>query len=59
MMNSGPMHFYTGVPNSKTATLPSIPRKGKAAVVTTQKPGPRIKLFLWGGFTAEIKRPSS
>jgi hypothetical protein len=55
MINFGPMYFYTGVPDSKVATLPSYPRKGKEPAGENLKPGAEIKRFLWGGFTVEIK----
>jgi len=55
MTNMGTMHFYTGVPNSKVATLPSCPKKGKAQEGDIQKPGALIKHFLWGGYTVGIK----
>jgi hypothetical protein len=55
MNNMGPMHFYTGIPDSKVATLPSYPRKGKVSASKLQKSEGPIKRFLWGGCTAEIK----
>lgn len=51
----GPMHFFTGIPDSKEAALPSCPRKGKVSAGEIQKPRAAIKRFLWGGCTAEIK----
>ncbi len=54
MINIGPMHFYSGVPNSKVATLPGYPGKGKAPAGEMLKPDACIKRFLWGGFTVEI-----
>lgn len=55
MTNMGPMHFYTGIPDSRVATLPSYPRKGKAPAGDIQKPETAFKRFLWGGCTVEIK----
>lgn len=55
MTNMGPMYFYTGIPNSKTATLPSYPRKGKVPADKMEKPKVATKRFLWGGYTVEIK----
>ena len=54
MTNMGTMHFYTGIPNSKVATLPSYPRKGKVAV-DIQKPKAAVNRFFWGGYTVGIK----
>ena len=55
MTNMGTMHFYTGVPDSKVATLPSCPKKGKAFKGNIQKPVKTINRFFWGGYTVGIK----
>ena len=55
MTNMGTMHFYTGVPNSKVATLPSYPSKGKVSAGSIQKPEAAVNRFFWGEYTVGIK----
>lgn len=54
-MSMGQIYFYTGIPDSKVATLPSCPRKGNVFADKLRRPEVSVKRYLWGGCTAEIK----